>query len=93
MGFTLQLRFTGLCAFVAHPKGKRMRVVLVDASKPEPGAHEHGPMAHEPHLPVLVYNQGDLAEPRPADETFKDAGTVNYICTIHPNQTGKVVVK
>jgi hypothetical protein len=31
MGINLVVRFTGLCAFVPHPSGKRMRVLLVDA--------------------------------------------------------------
>jgi len=27
------------------------------------------------------------------ERTFPDAGTVDYICTIHPNQLGKVIVE
>ena len=27
------------------------------------------------------------------DQTFREAGTVDYICTIHPNQLGKVIVE
>jgi hypothetical protein len=70
MGFTLHLQFTGLCAFVPHPGGRRMRVLLVDVSQPQPGHDQHDRPPHEPHLPVLVYDVRDLAAPRPGDERF-----------------------
>ncbi len=33
-------------------------------------------------------NQGDTYE-----QTFKEAGTVNYVCTVHPNMKGTVKVE
>lgn len=72
MGFTLFVNFTGLCLFVPHPTGKRMRVLLVDVTDPHgdgasgPGhPHDHGgngddARRHEAHFPVLVYDVRDL---------------------------------
>src|SRR4051812_20871694 len=82
MGFTLFVNFTGLCLFVPHPSGKRMRVLLVDATHDDasgPGhPHENGhngddPRRHEAHVPVLVYDDRDLAVLRPDDPKFEQA--------------------
>jgi hypothetical protein len=85
MGFTLFVNFTGLCLFVPHPTGKRMRVLLVDVTNPHgnghgngagPGHHhDHGDNSdasrrHEAHFPVLVYDDRDLAVPREDDRKF-----------------------
>jgi hypothetical protein len=86
MGFTLFVNFTGLCLFVPHPSGKRMRVLLVDATDANHGGaagpghpHEHGhngddPRQHEAHFPVLVYDVRDRAVPRD-DRTFTQGDT------------------
>jgi len=61
MGFKLFVRFTGLCAFVPNTSGKQMRVVLTDATKAATMGGMPMPIGFEPHLPVLVFDQGDLS--------------------------------
>ena len=36
---------------------------------------------------------GNMMEGDTYKQTFKEAGTVNYVCTVHPNMTGTVTVE
>ena len=40
-----------------------------------------------------AFNSGTIAEGGSWKRTFEDAGTFSYLCAIHPEMTGKVVVK
>ena len=40
-----------------------------------------------------AFNSGTIAEGESWKRTFKQAGTFSYLCAIHPEMTGKVVVK
>ena len=40
-----------------------------------------------------AFNSGTIAEGGSWKRTFKQAGTFSYLCAIHPEMTGKVVVK
>ncbi|MBA2504561.1 MAG: cupredoxin domain-containing protein [Thermoleophilaceae bacterium] len=43
--------------------------------------------------PGEEFDSGDMPGDDTFEQTFTAAGTVNYVCTIHPNQKGKVVVE
>ena len=36
---------------------------------------------------------GDMKQGDTYEQTFKEAGTVNYVCTVHPNMKGTVTVE
>ena len=38
-------------------------------------------------------DSGSIAAGDTFEYTFKEAGTVEYVCTIHPNQTGTLTIK
>ncbi len=40
-----------------------------------------------------AFNSGPIGEGGSWKRTFKQAGTFSYLCAIHPEMTGKVVVK
>ena len=37
--------------------------------------------------------KGNMKQDDTYEQTFKEAGTIDYVCTIHPNMTGKVTVE
>lgn len=41
---------------------------------------------------ALKFDSGNLDQGQSYSFTFKKAGTYEYVCTYHPNMTGKVVV-
>jgi plastocyanin len=43
--------------------------------------------------PDFSSGNGNLAGGDTYKQTFNTAGTINYVCTIHPGMTGKIVVK
>lgn len=43
--------------------------------------------------PDFSSGKGNMMQDDTYEQTFKEAGTVNYVCTIHPNMTGKVIVE
>lgn len=43
--------------------------------------------------PDFSSGKGNLSEGDTYQQTFKEAGTVNYVCTIHPNMTATVIVE
>ncbi len=38
------------------------------------------------------FDSGSISQGSTFSQTFKDAGTFDYVCTIHPSMKGKVVV-
>ena len=78
--FTLKMTFTGLCAFVPHTSGKRMRVLLVDGQQ-SVGTHEH-----EDHFAALVFdmdNYTPVSGPnRPLDMQFKEDNKERGLCIV-----------
>lgn len=58
MSFKLQIKFSGLCAFVPNTKEeKSMRVFLIDARAP--GIASNG-VRHVSHLPAIKFNLADV---------------------------------
>ena len=43
--------------------------------------------------PDFSSGKGNMMQGDTYEQTFKEAGTINYRCTIHPNMTGKVIVE
>jgi amicyanin len=43
--------------------------------------------------PDFSSGKGNMNEGDTYEQTFKEAGTVNYVCTIHPNMKGSVKVE
>ncbi len=43
--------------------------------------------------PGIQFDSGDITESGTFKQKFDVPGTVDYVCTIHPNQTGTVTVK
>jgi amicyanin len=43
--------------------------------------------------PDFSSGNGNLKQGDTYKQTFKTAGTINYVCTIHPNMTGTVTVE
>ncbi len=79
----LSLLMTGLCAFVPRykieeqekeRKGNRMRVLLIDSSRPADLPHMYHQHVHELHVPVLICNYDDVdGWGRQEDLRFLDA--------------------
>jgi amicyanin len=40
-----------------------------------------------------IWNSGNLKQEQTYSKTFDKAGAYDYICTIHPNMKGKVIVE
>jgi len=69
---TLNLFFTGLCAFVPNRDRREMRVVMVDAT--------HGGHGMVPHIPALVALEDSARlSPRPPTKSFTDGTGVNRL--------------
>jgi plastocyanin len=63
-----------------------VRVVWTnDDSVPHTVTKDRGPGAE--------FDSGQVSSGNKFEQTFTAPGTVDYICTIHPNQDGKVTVK
>jgi hypothetical protein len=85
MGFTLRIRFQGLCGFVPNTNGKAARVLLLRGGQ----AHAHGgglphtPAADELHIPALLFDLRDLAvsDLRAPEESFFD-GRPSGLCRL-----------
>ena len=43
--------------------------------------------------PDFSSGNGNLKQGDTYEQTFKEAGTVNYVCTVHPNMKGTVTVE
>jgi len=43
--------------------------------------------------PGPQFDSGNMAVDETFEQTFDVAGTIDYVCTIHPNQTGTVTVE
>jgi plastocyanin len=43
--------------------------------------------------PGIQFDSGDITQGSTFKQKFDVPGTVDYVCTIHPNQTGTVTVK
>lgn len=43
--------------------------------------------------PAKKFDSGPVASGDTYEQTFTKKGTINYICTIHPGQKGKIVVE
>ena len=43
--------------------------------------------------PDFSSGKGNMKQGDTYEQTFKEAGTVDYVCTIHPNMTAKVIVE
>jgi LPXTG-motif cell wall-anchored protein len=52
-----------------------------------------GPTAHTATAEDGSFDTGTLRKGESGSATFTSAGTINYICTPHPNMKGKVVVQ
>lgn len=43
--------------------------------------------------PGPEFDSGEIDGGETFEQTFKDAGTIDYVCTIHPSQTGTITVE
>ena len=43
--------------------------------------------------PDFSSGKGNMKQGDTYEQTFKEAGTVNYVCTVHPNMKGTVTVE
>ena len=43
--------------------------------------------------PDFSSGKGNMKQGDTYEQTFKEAGTIDYVCTVHPNMTGKVTVE
>ena len=56
-------------------------------SVPHDVTKEDGPGAN------FSSGKGNMQQGDTYEQTFKEAGTVNYVCTVHPNMKGTVTVQ
>lgn len=79
MGFKLQIKFSGLCAFVPNTKEeKSMRVFLIDARAP--GVASNG-VRHVSHLPAIKFNLADLVSNKNQPFFFINSNSENAFPT------------